>query len=102
MTRGDSATGVELIPWCEEDSRHGISGEPSGGLFGGRVAAAGGGDQEREPEPPSPVPGGGPGRDEPDGGSPDRRDGSPDAARLGAPVQRARSGRPFRQLVQGS
>ena len=32
---GGFPIGVELIPWCKEDSRHGVSGEPAGGLFGG-------------------------------------------------------------------
>jgi hypothetical protein len=34
VTLGDSPIGIELIPWCGEDSQHGVSGEPAGGLFG--------------------------------------------------------------------
>src|SRR3954468_13220054 len=87
LTRRDSAKARELIPWCEEDSRHGICGEPARGLFGERASRARIGDEEREPEPTAPIAGCGSRRDEPDGGGPDRRDGPTNAARLGPSLQ---------------
>src|SRR4051794_14680496 len=64
-----------------------------------RLAAS---DEKRKQEPPAPVFGWGPGRYEPDGGSPDWWHGPADAARLGPSVQRAWPRGSSGQLVQGS
>src|SRR3954469_9782272 len=91
LTRRDSAKARELIPWGEEDSRHGMCGEPARGLFGERASRARVGNEEREPEPTAPIAGCGSGRDEPDGSGPDRRDGPTNAARLGPSLKLIRA-----------
>src|SRR5271154_3527494 len=84
------------------DSRHAISGEIARGLFGRGASGVGPAVEERQPEPAASVAGRGPGRHGPKLGGEDRRNGPPDAARLGPSLQRLGSGRPHRQLDGGS
>src|SRR6202142_1307416 len=70
-------------------SRHGFSGEIARGLFGCRASGVGAAVEERQPEPAASVAGCGPGWHGPRLGGEDRRNGPPDAARLGPSLQRS-------------
>src|ERR1700678_832738 len=83
-------------------SRYGFSGEIARGLFGCRASGVGAAVEERQPEPAASVAGCGPGWHGPRLGGEDRRNGPPDAARLGPSLQRVGSGGPRRQLDGGS
>jgi hypothetical protein len=72
------------------------------GLFGEGASGARPSVEGHQPEPAASVPGCGPGRHGPRLGGEDRRDGPPDAARLGPSLQRRWARRPRRQLEGGS
>src|SRR6478735_6076785 len=79
-----------VIPYCRRRFGDGISGEVADGLFGGGASPSCPELKGCAPEQPAVVDRGGSGRHEPGRCGPDRRDGSPDAARLGASVQHGR------------
>src|SRR5580704_17520966 len=91
-----------LIQGGMEDLRHAISGQIARGLFGGGSSGVGSAVEDRRPEPAASVAGSGQGWNGPGLGGEDRRDGPPDAARLGPSLQRVGSGGPRRQLDGGS
>ena len=88
MSFRGSLRGDSMVPGGRHD---GGSGGFADGLFGSRAAALGGGNPTCCPEPPPVVPCRRAGWHEPRRRGADRRHGSANAARLGAPLQRPRS-----------